>query len=137
MKKHIEQACHNENFHNSISEHFSNDYYDWKITVLFYVAIHYLKALAEQKRIKIGETHYEIENNINPIKNDAKMRITKGAWDLYRNLFNYSRTARYDGITDPATFQLIKESDHKYCLEDLDKFKKYLKSVGLEDIEIN
>jgi HEPN domain len=131
MENHLLQANHNRDFHNCIDKQFNNRFYDWKITSLFYVAIHYLKALASNRSIDIGETHYDIEQNVNPDRTNAKMRITKGAWREYKNLFNYSRTARYEGITDVDTFELLKQQDHSYCLIHLENFKKYIESQGI------
>ena len=131
MHQHLEQANHNKNFHDCIETQFAGQFYDWKITVLFYVAIHYLKALADSKGVDIGETHFDIEHNVNPDRHHAKMRIKKGAWREYKNLFNYSRTARYEGITDIATFEQLKQVDHSYCLTHLDNFKKYIQGQGI------
>lgn len=131
MQQHIDQASHNQKFHDSIDTQFGGQFYDWKITVLFYVAIHYLKALASQRGIDIGETHYEIEQSVNPDRYSAKMRLSRNAWREYKNLFNYSRTARYEGITDFATYEKLKQIDHSYCVQHLDNFKNYLRSQGL------
>lgn len=120
-----------KNFHDSIDTQFGSQFYDWKITVLFYVAIHYLKALASQKGIDIGETHHEIEQSVNPDRHAAKMRFNRNAWREYKNLLNYSRTARYEGITDFETFEKLKQIDHSYCLQHLEYFIKYLRSQGL------
>ena len=127
MQQHLNQAKHNRDFHDCIQTQFEGQFCDWKITVLFYVAIHYLKALATKKGIYIGETHYDIEHNVNPDRNGAKMRITRNAWREYKNLFNYSRTARYEGITDISTFEQFKQIDHSYCLQHLENFKNTLK----------
>lgn len=131
MQQHLEQATHNQNFHDCIETQFNGHFYDWKITVLFYVAIHYLKALASKRGIDIGETHFDIEQNVNPDRHNARMRITKGAWREYKNLFTYSRTARYEGITDITTFEQLKQIDHSYCLTHLRNFRKYLQSQGI------
>lgn len=131
MQNHLTQASHNRQFHQCIDAEFNEQFYDWKITVLFYVAIHWLKALAAKKKIDIGETHYDIEQNVNPDRHNAKMRITKGAWREYKNLFNYSRTARYEGVTDISTFELLKQIDHSYCLQHLENFKRYIESQGV------
>ena len=98
---------------------------------MFYIAIHYLKALAAKRKYDIGETHHEIEQNVNPARHSSKMKITLGAWREYKNLFNYSRTARYEGITDFETFEKLKELDHSYCLKHLENFKKYIKDQGV------
>lgn len=132
MQKYIEQARHNEEFYKCIDSNFAEKFYDWKITVLFYTAIHCLKALAISRGINIGDTHKEIESNVNPTKSNAKMRITTGAWREYRSLYEYSRTARYNGIIDLDTFEEIKKIDHDFCLTHLSNFKKYVSSQGVE-----
>ncbi len=132
MQKHLDQAIHNQEFHTCICDSFEEQFFDWKITVLFYVAIHCLKALAESKGIDIGSTHFDIEKNVNPEKYKPSMSISKNAWYEYRNLYNYSRTARYDGITDPDTFELLRKQDHLHCLRHLEKFKMYIENQGLK-----
>jgi uncharacterized protein (UPF0332 family) len=133
MDRFLNQALHNEEFHKCICENFSDKFYDWKIATLFYTAIHYLKALALKKGINIGQTHHEIELNVNPDRNNSSKRITKNAWREYKSLLQYSKTSRYNGIdTDFETFEMLMKSDYQYCLQHLDNFKKYVKSQGLE-----
>lgn len=133
MDRFLKQASHNEEFHKCICENSSDRFYDWKITSLFYSAIHYLKAMAFKRAINIGQTHFEIEQNVNPDRPKPVMRITKGAWNEYKKLLQYSRTSRYDGIdTDFETFELLMQTDYEYCIIHLDNFKKYLISQGLE-----
>lgn len=93
MQHHIDQANHNKDFHSCIQDNFYERFYDWKITVLFYIALHYLKALYLKRNMNIGDTHFDIEQNVNPDRPNPTMTITKGAWREYKNLFNYSRTA--------------------------------------------
>jgi len=132
MQEHIEQARHNQNFHNCIEGNFEDNFFDWKITVLFYTAIHCLKALAAKKAIDIGETHVDIAKHIDPKSNTAKMRISANAYSEYKNLLQYSKTARYCGITDMETFQELKRIDHKHCMESLRKFKMYVAGKGVD-----
>jgi hypothetical protein len=131
MKEHLDQASHNADFHACLVDKFSTRFFDWKITVLFYEAIHYLQALADKRGIDIGQTHKEIHSNVNPNSAGAKMRITSGAWREYSSLFNYSLTSRYSGITDKSTFELLMENDHGYCLKHLENFKKYICSQAV------
>jgi len=131
MQQHLDQASHNQAFHDCIVENFNDKFYDWKITVLFYIAIHCLKALAIKRNATIGVTHAEIEKSVNPDRQDATMKISRNAWREYRNLYNYSRTARYEGITDTETFEKLKQLDHSYCIKHLDSFKKYIIGQGI------
>ena len=133
MDRFLKQAIHNEEFHKCICDNSSDKFYDWKITSLFYTAIHYLKALALKRGINIGQTHHEIEQNVNPDRQRPAMRITKGAWSDYKNLLHYSKTSIYDGVdTDFETFELLMQKDYEYCVKHLDNFKKYLIGQGLE-----
>ena len=132
MKRYLEQASHNENFHICLVEKFKDHFFDWKITVLFYTAIHYLKALAINRGAKIGETHYDIEQSVNPDRDYAVMKISRNACREYKSLFQYSKTARYEGFTDFNTFQKLKQIDYSYCMQHLDNFKKYIKGQGIK-----
>lgn len=59
--------------------------------------------------MEIRNKGLDIEENVNPDRPNATMTITKGVWRVYKNLFNYSRIARYEGITDMGTFKKLKE----------------------------
>lgn len=127
MSKFLKQAQHNEHFNKSLKDNFKEHYYDWKITSLFYIAIHYLKNLAEERGIDIGQIHEKIKLSVNPDKNNPAMRITRNAWYDYKQLLHYSRTSRYDGInTDVDVFEKIMKVDYGYCLLHLERFKKYI-----------
>ncbi len=132
MEKHIRQAEHNKDFHLCIDGRFKDRFYDWKITVLFYIAIHCLKALAIKKTADIGENHREVELNINPDNRNATFPLNRGAYRSYRNLYQYSKTARYDGIVDFATFERLKEADHLHCLQELRNFQNYISTRGID-----
>jgi hypothetical protein len=131
MQKHLDQANHNIALHDSICQNFPDQYFDWKITLLFYAALHYLKALASKKGINIGDTHFDIESNCNPKRHNCKMRIKQKAWDEYKGLFNYSQTARYLGIDDKTIFEELKKADYLLSLKHLDTVKKYIKGEGV------
>jgi len=132
MQQHIEQARHNQDFYDCIHERFDSKFFDWKITTLFYIAIHYLKALAANRNIDIGETHYEIGNNVNPTsRHKPLMPISSNAWKAYRDIFQYSRTARYEGIRDKSIFEALKKKDCEDCLVKLEFFKKYIEGQGI------
>jgi hypothetical protein len=131
MQQYIDQAEHNLEFHNCIHGQFNDRFFDWKITALFYTAIHYLKALADQRRINIGQTHQDIERNVNPERPNPIMPITKNAWRAYKALYRYSHTARYEGVTDIKTFNTLKEIDYGFAKQNLVFFAKYIKGQGV------
>ncbi len=127
MDEYIAKAKHNEAFHCDLCDNFHDKYFDWKITSLFYTAIHWIKVLAKKEKKDIGVTHQEVNRNINPSNYDSLLKLNKGAYYYYINLYKQSKTARYDGIdTDHATFELLKEADWKECQNHCSGLKKYL-----------
>jgi len=132
MEYFLKQAAHNKVFVECLQDKFPDVFYDWKITASFYEAIHYLKALAVYKGCYIGETHYDIFNNINPhSKRSPSMQINKTAWYCYITLYNYSKSARYDGIADPTTIETLRRVDFEDGQIALESFKKYVVSQGV------
>ena len=127
------QAKHNEFFHKNTCDHFPEDFYDWKITTLFYVAIHYVKALANQLNIDIGQDHYSIKGNIKYQDSSSKypkMAFNKKAYGYYDYLYRTSQISRYNGFinksnffVDDATFQNIMKDEHSQFVAALDKVK--------------
>lgn len=130
MSAHIKQAEHNRSFLTCIEREFNADFFDWKITVIFYEALHLLKAYGESKRINIGNSHIEINRNIH-FKYGNKLKLNQQTYKSYIRLYQYSRTARYDGITDIASFQKMKEADYTNALLDIDYLRKFLKGKGI------
>lgn len=130
MVAHIQQAAHNELFHSCIEEKFNDKFFDWKITTLFYTALHWIHALAEMKGINIGETHSDVRANCNPRRHGA-MPLSEDARGHYNSLYNYSHTARYDGLMDMSTFEILKQIDHGYAKENLEYLRKYFRGKGL------
>jgi hypothetical protein len=132
MQRHLEQAAHNKEFKDCVDKSFPERFFDWKITVCFYTALHLIHALAKKRGIYIGESHEQVAKNIDPNRMPpGAMQINKQAWGHYRNLSKYARAARYDGITDFATFEKMMEQDYKECQIHMNELTKYLRNQGL------
>lgn len=126
MKSYVDQGKHNESLLDHLKKNFPDKYNDWKITVIFYSAIHYLKAYAALNKKSIGVTHHEIFINTDSHNKKAIFPIQKGAYILYKDIYQYSRTARYNGMIDSATFETLMKADFDECEKNFDKFKKFL-----------
>jgi hypothetical protein len=136
MQEFIEQIKHNEDFHISIGTQYPTKFFDWKVTCLFYIAVHCLKALAAKKGVNIGSTHKEVELSVSPLKGATIMPLSQTAWNNYSILYRYSMTARYDGIGDIALFEELKKRDYNHALQCLNRFKGYIKGQGVPLIDI-
>ena len=135
MQVFLTQAKHNENFYVCICQNYADNFFDWKITVAFYIAVHYLKALAKKKNVDLSPSHYDVEKQVNPDKRN-ELNLTRNAWDWYFNLYLESRTARYQGFTsDHAAYMAIKKVDYDKCDRYLTKLRNYMKGKGVQIAE--
>ncbi len=131
MNPSIEQVKHNESFHQDLCDKFKEQYFDWKITCLFYIAYHLIKSLSQHWKVEIGDRHSDILRNLNPKNPNRTMKVKKEVFEAYDTLFEYSWTSRYDGFTDFETFQLLKKLDYTDALKRCDYIKSYLISNGV------
>lgn len=124
MEEFLNHATHNKDFHTRIEDLYSGHYFDWKIVCLFYTSIHYLKALACKRNKNIGDNHREIIRNIT----HGTMQISGTARTNYVALFNYSQIARYEGIDDMDSFNLLRENDYRHAVKCFTDFEKFIHS---------
>jgi HEPN domain len=127
----IEQVKHNENFLQDLCDKFIDQYFDWKITCLFYVAHHLIKSLSHHWGVNIGNRHSENLKNLNPKNLNRTMKVKSEVFEAYDTLFEYSWTSRYDGFTDFETFQILKKADYEDALKRCEYIKKYVISKGV------
>lgn len=113
--KHINQANRNRQFLKLVEDKFQDNFFDWKITILFYYVVHLLRAFAASKNIDIGESH-------DNLKFKLQIFVSKKCEKSFINIFRYCRTARYDGFTNHEVFNEI-------CKDDLKECKKYAKII--------
>jgi hypothetical protein len=118
MSAFIEQVKHNESLLNHLDTTFPNKYFDSKITLTFYCALHLIKELARVKGVAIGDSHVDNLNNLNPFPRAGvipKLKISKTQYDFYNDTYQYSRVARYTGITDYTIFEAQRKADYNIC----------------------
>jgi hypothetical protein len=133
MNPFFNQAKHNQDFLECIKEKFPNDFYDWKITIIFYISIHLLKCLAHKKGVDIGHTHYDIENSLNPRRSARQVfQFPDWAWKNYSRIFKYSKDSRYDGIPDQNIVLYAQKKNYEECEKLFKSFCSYMKSNGIE-----
>lgn len=106
---HLARARHNEFFVSSTE----NPFFDWKLTGIFYSALHYVDAYLATLNIHppshaLRLMQFEVNAKLKPIRRD------------YRDLLNESRTARYE----PPT--VFNQTDTTIAQRRLDSIKKAL-----------
>lgn len=132
MNDFYRQAKHNKTFLDSIIDTYADLYFDWKITVTFYIAIHLLKCLAKKRGCDIGHTHEDISRALNPRK-CAKQAFPfpEWAWNCYSDMLQYSKTSRYDGISDESIVLIAQKKNYKECEKLFKSFCSYMNKNGI------
>lgn len=131
MKAHIDKALNNERFLQFIESNIKDDFIDWKITVIFYAALHYLKAFLKFKKVPNVNSHKEIDNAINPGLEGAKYPIPKNEFETYRDLYQISRSVRYSGIYKSDLQVLLLSQSCEKSKQNLEVLKAFFVAEGL------
>ncbi|WP_462250417.1 hypothetical protein [Ekhidna sp.] len=123
-KKYLDQAHHNIQFLKELDAKQSENFFDWKITVCFYAALHLMKALLLEK--------YNVEiNSHKDIKEEIFNRVKRECFSSYRNLYRSCHDARYDGFESDEVFIESNRREYIECKLRLEYILKYCKGKGL------
>ncbi|UKJ06319.1 hypothetical protein [Solitalea lacus] len=91
MNRHINQAQHNETFLAFIENHSPDDYNDWKITVIFYIAVHYIQAFYLEHGITVDNHKQRAE----VMQNRNGEPVSRLCFTAYQSLYWLSIDSRY------------------------------------------
>jgi hypothetical protein len=131
MKSHIERARANESFLIFIDQNGGDDFVEWKMTVLFYTGLHYLRAFLKFNKIPTPHSHKETDFLINPAYKTAKLPFPQKQYDYYNTLYQNSWEARYSGVYDTTFQELLLKVKYSESIECLEKLKQYFQASGL------
>jgi hypothetical protein len=124
---HLKQAERNLGFLEIVNTS-AHSYYDWQITVCFYVAVHLVNAHLSKQGMQFRK-HTEVNAHLNP-QGTSPARIDQAAYLNYEKLFILSRRARYLVDTestdkDRTRAHLSYEKHLKRALVNLDALIEY------------
>jgi uncharacterized protein (UPF0332 family) len=105
-REHREKALHNERFLEAQNLP-RGEFIDWAVTVLFYSALHWMRALAAQEGYQIRS--YQEEERIFQLVPTLAQDQRVYAW--YRQLKDESRDVRYEiKQVSPADFEDLQQN---------------------------
>lgn len=91
-RAHLAQAEHNEQFLETLSLP-ATPYLDWAVTVIFYAALHYIRALAARHQFTNISTYADMDRVFERV---PVFRRNREVYVDYRQLKDDSRVARYE-----------------------------------------
>ena len=92
---HITQAKRNLNFLEEISKNLSKQYWDWNVTVCYYVAVHLVNCHIASVSDQHYRKHEEVSKALNPFIALSLTKVPENVYTAYNNLQNLSRRSRY------------------------------------------
>ncbi len=129
MQHFIRQAEENQLLLTHLEANHPSTYFDWKTTVIFYTALHWMKAFLWAK---YGEQKIESHEQIRDFYRRNKHIMPKDVYDSYHALYRYSQVSRYEGITGNFPhWQALRKFDYQKAKIDLENFRRYMLKRGV------
>lgn len=95
------KADHNQAFLDSIIESYPKEYYDWKVTVQFYIALHRCYCVLEASGQTICNRHNDNIKKLASVDSNLSTNLFK--------LYKHSRQSRYDGFMNDEAMNRINK----------------------------
>jgi hypothetical protein len=132
MENHLKQSAHNESLLDNLERLFPMEYNDWKVTLVFYAALHLIRAYAIQSNVTVGVSHKELQVAMkNQGASVPNLDVDSGCTNNYASLYSASRQARYDGFSNPVIFEASNRRSLAFCKIKLQRIKDHLRDKGL------
>lgn len=125
----FDKAHYNSEFLEKIKQDFPNDFYDWKTTVVFYIAYHLIKGIAEIGMDDAGETHRDVFRWIKKPTHERGFSIPNNVLRAYSDIYDFSVSSRYDGVfRDPESEKEIQQQNFEDAERLLANIRSFAKS---------
>ncbi len=131
MREHTDQVAHNLALLKALDKQFPTDYFDWKVTIVFYTALHGLRAYEKFKKVRIAKGHKFLYEHSDPTNPNAVNPISQRAFDAYNLLHDASTNTRYQGVVNPVFRKSLLEIQYKEALLNWAIVKNHLVAQGL------
>ncbi len=120
------QAVSNTNFLDQVEEGNPQDFTDWKITIVFYCGLHYMKSYAKTKGVDL-ESHYDFDQKTIPhSEGPPELAIDGHIRTCYLRLRQFSYDARYNGYVSTKIHRKILKLTLRDSKEYLGKIKDWV-----------
>ena len=139
FQEHINQAKRNLDFLSSTNSA-NNSFWDWQVTICFYVGVHLINAHIAQKSNMHYRKHDEVNNTINPFLGLSPCRLSELEYLAYMKLQHSARRSRYLVHDDPKNKSTDAHFTHdkhfKKSIKHLDTLMKYMNQQYRVDFNV-
>ena len=127
-QEHIEQARHNAGFLTYLEGQIPDSFFDWKVTVCFYQALHLVRAYLTTQGIAESNSHDHTLNCINPkVREKPPQHVPlPDVYQWYFKMHQLSMSARYPGFLHKKGFEQQQRENLQKAKECLTVVKQAL-----------
>lgn len=138
--EYCKQAVSNDNFLSIVEKNSPTNFFDWKTTICFYCALHYMKSFAATKNVDL-ENHndFDIKTFSQSTGASPELIVDSQIRSFYINLRKASNHSRYDGLLlNAKVAKKVAKLRYKDSLQYLEKIKNWVvPELQKANIEIN
>lgn len=95
------KADHNQDFLDSVQNDYPDNFFDWKVTIQFYTALHRCYCVAKSNGNSIEKSHKDNIDCIKSIDSELGQKLFL--------VYKYSRQARYEGFMSEESMNRINK----------------------------
>ncbi|WP_148660839.1 hypothetical protein [Marinilabilia salmonicolor] len=116
--------------------HAPKDFWDWKVTICFYVAVHLVNSHLAKTINAHYRSHIDVNQAINPYNELSPSKVPENIYLAYKKLQGLSRRSRYLVHDNPQNHDsrefLTYDKHYAKAVKNLDKLIQYIKvSYGI------
>lgn len=134
--EHISQSKHNLDFLLEVNSKIRTGYWDWHVTISYYVAVHLVNAHLAKTINQHYRKHEDVAHALNPNNELSATKVPEDIYLAYVKLQNLSRRSRYliseEMANREVQLHLTYDKHFKRAITYLDKLMVYVSETHHE-----
>lgn len=128
MNSFLLKARRNLDFLKMLETDFPDEYFEWKVTVIFYIALNATKGYLELIAIIPKSNHNELANQIDSHSSNTSTATFDIQYPVeYKRIREFSEAARYEPIQNDALYDQIFKGNYNQCKIKLNRLIEFLR----------
>ncbi len=132
LTEYLDRAKDNARFLELLNQQCPTDFYEWRITIIFYTTRHLINCLIMKNGKKIENSHERFHSSINPGNKDKYIDMDQFIFDKYYDLYCESRRCRYEGFSTASVRHRLLKNNYETSLNALAVVGDYIKNLHNE-----
>ncbi|MDW3212307.1 MAG: hypothetical protein R8N23_20725 [Reichenbachiella sp.] len=136
--EHIKQAKNNLDFLSQVNDS-GKKFWDWQVTISFYVAVHLVNAHIASKANMHYRSHNDVKNALNPERQVSLSKVDEETYKAFIKLQQLARRARYlchDKAANQDEIAFFTYDKHfAKAIKNLDKIMSFIHKEYSEEFE--